>query len=44
MKFNILSVMKKEITFIKNLSLDLKGNTLILFSRVETHGEYHYLI
>jgi len=25
--------------FIKNLSLDLKGNTLILFSRVETHGK-----
>jgi superfamily II DNA or RNA helicase len=24
--------------FIKNLSLDLKGNTLILFSRVESHG------
>ncbi len=25
--------------FIKNLALDLKGNTLILFSRVETHGK-----
>lgn len=25
--------------FIKNLSLDLKGNTLILFSRVDTHGK-----
>jgi superfamily II DNA or RNA helicase len=24
--------------FIKNLALDLKGNTLILFSRVESHG------
>jgi superfamily II DNA or RNA helicase len=24
--------------FIKNLSLDLKGNTLVLFSRVESHG------
>lgn len=24
--------------FIVNLSLDLKGNTLVLFSRVETHG------
>ena len=24
--------------FITNLSLDLKGNTLVLFSRVETHG------
>lgn len=28
--------------FIKNLSLDLKGNTLILFSRVETHGKILY--
>jgi superfamily II DNA or RNA helicase len=25
--------------FIANLTLDLKGNTLVLFSRVETHGE-----
>jgi superfamily II DNA or RNA helicase len=25
--------------FITNLSLDLKGNTLVLFSRVESHGE-----
>ena len=25
--------------FIKNLSLDLKGNTLILFNRVEAHGQ-----
>lgn len=25
--------------FIKNLALDLKGNTLILFSRVEAHGK-----
>ncbi len=24
--------------FIKNLSLDLKGNTLVLFNRVESHG------
>ena len=24
--------------FIKNLSLDLKGNTLILYTRVESHG------
>jgi superfamily II DNA or RNA helicase len=24
--------------FIKNLSLDLKGNTLVLFARVEAHG------
>ncbi len=25
--------------FIKNLVLDLKGNTLVLFSRIESHGE-----
>jgi superfamily II DNA or RNA helicase len=25
--------------FIKNLALSLKGNTLVLFSRVETHGQ-----
>jgi superfamily II DNA or RNA helicase len=25
--------------FIKNLSLDLKGNTLVLYNRVESHGE-----
>jgi superfamily II DNA or RNA helicase len=29
---------EKRNKFIKNLSLDLKGNTLILFSRVEAHG------
>ena len=28
--------------FIKNLALDLKGNTLILYSRVETHGAVLY--
>ena len=28
--------------FITNLALDLKGNTLILFSRVETHGQVLY--
>ena len=28
--------------FIKNLTLDLKGNTLVLFSRVVTHGEPLY--
>jgi len=28
--------------FIKNLSLDLKGNTLVLFQRVETHGRVLY--
>jgi superfamily II DNA or RNA helicase len=29
----------KRNNFIKNLVLDLKGNTLILFSRVESHGK-----
>ena len=29
-------------TFIKNLTLDLKGNTLVLYARVETHGEVLY--
>lgn len=33
---------EKRNNFIKNLSLDLTGNTLILFSRVETHGEILY--
>ena len=33
---------QKRNNFIKNLSLDLKGNTLILFSRVETHGQPLY--
>jgi superfamily II DNA or RNA helicase len=28
--------------FIKNLAIDLKGNTLILYSRVETHGQVLY--
>jgi len=28
--------------FIRNLALDLKGNTLVLFSRVETHGAILY--
>jgi superfamily II DNA or RNA helicase len=28
--------------FITNLSLDLKGNTLVLYSRVETHGAILY--
>jgi len=28
--------------FIKNLALSLKGNTLILYSRVETHGQVIY--
>jgi superfamily II DNA or RNA helicase len=30
---------EKRNNFIKNLALDLKGNTLILYSRVSTHGE-----
>ena len=29
---------EKRNNFIKNLSLDLKGNTLVLFNRVESHG------
>jgi superfamily II DNA or RNA helicase len=32
----------KRNNFIKNLVLDLKGNSLILFSRVESHGEPLY--
>ena len=32
----------KRNKFIKNLSLDLKVNTLILFNRVETHGQPLY--
>jgi superfamily II DNA or RNA helicase len=32
----------KRNKFIKNLSLDLKGNSLILFNRVETHGQPLY--
>jgi superfamily II DNA or RNA helicase len=30
---------EKRNNFIKNLTLNLKGNTLVLYSRVETHGE-----
>lgn len=30
---------EKRNNFIKNLTLSLKGNTLILFARVETHGQ-----
>jgi len=33
---------EKRNNFIKNLSIDLKGNTLILFSRVEAHGKVLY--
>ena len=36
---------EKRNKFITNLALDLKGNTLILYSRVSTHGEplYHQI-
>ena len=33
---------EKRNNFIKNLSIDLKGNTLVLYSRVEAHGEVLY--
>jgi len=33
---------EKRNRFIKNLALDLKGNTLILYSRVATHGQVLY--
>ena len=33
---------EKRNRLIRNLALDLKGNTLILFARVETHGEPLY--
>ena len=33
---------QKRNNFIKNLSLDLKGNTLILYSRVAAHGQVIY--
>ena len=33
---------QKRNNFIKNLVLDLKGNSLVLFSRVETHGQPLY--
>ena len=33
---------EKRNNFIKNLTLDLKGNTLVLFSRVEGHGQPLY--
>jgi superfamily II DNA or RNA helicase len=33
---------QKRNNFIKNLSLDLKGNTLVLFARVEGHGQPLY--
>jgi len=33
---------EKRNKFISNLALDLKGNTLVLFARVEKHGEVLY--
>ena len=33
---------EKRNTFIKNLTLDLGGNTLVLYSRVEAHGQVLY--
>ena len=33
---------EKRNNFIKNLTLDLKGNTLVLFARVEAHGQVLY--
>jgi len=33
---------EKRNKFIKNLTLDLKGNSLVLFNRVETHGQPLY--
>jgi superfamily II DNA or RNA helicase len=33
---------EKRNNFIKNLSVSLRGNTLVLFSRVETHGQPLY--
>ena len=33
---------QKRNNFIKNLVIDLKGNTLVLFSRVEAHGQPLY--
>ena len=33
---------EKRNNYIRNLALSLKGNTLLMFSRVETHGEVLY--
>jgi superfamily II DNA or RNA helicase len=33
---------EKRNNFIKNLTLDLKGNTLLLYTRVESHGKILY--
>ncbi len=41
-EINYIISHEKRNNFIKNLALSLKGNTLILFSRVEAHGEILY--
>ena len=33
---------EKRNNFVKNLTLDLKGNTLVLYTRVESHGKILY--
>ena len=42
MKSSISLITKRRNKFIRNLTLDLKGNTLILFARVEGHGQPLY--
>ena len=42
MKCNILFNHDQRNKFIRNLALDLKGNTLILYARVEGHGRVIY--
>ena len=41
-EINYIISHEKRNNFIKNLALSLQGNTLILFSRVEAHGEILY--
>ena len=41
-EMNYIIEHEKRNLFIKNLTLSLKGNTLVLFSRVEAHGEPLY--
>ena len=41
-EINYIISHEKRNQFIKNLSLSLSGNTLILYSRVESHGEVLY--
>ena len=41
-EINYIISNEKRNKFIRNLALSLKGNTLILFSRVEAHGEILY--